>query len=171
MAGLGAPAHRMRGRLREPPRAAAAALRGLPARKAAARGPSGGAAGACRRPVLQLAISSETKAEWPDWTWAASCRDGHAGPAPVRSFAPNAWGLHDTEGNVQEWCWDWYVDKYHAADLLNPAGPPRGVHRVNRWGPWDNWPTWARSAYRGRNTPPNAYNGLGLRLVRLASPA
>jgi formylglycine-generating enzyme required for sulfatase activity len=32
--------------------------------------------------------------------------DGHAGTAPVRSFAPNGLGLFNTVGNVWEWCAD-----------------------------------------------------------------
>jgi len=34
------------------------------------------------------------------------------GNSPVGGSAPNALGFYDQLGNVGEWCWDWYAEKY-----------------------------------------------------------
>ena len=55
---------------------------------------------------------------------------------PVRSFAPNGYGLFDMSGNVLEWCWDWSAANYEPGNKTNPAGPVDGTSKILRGGGW-----------------------------------
>ena len=79
----------------------------------------------------------------------AFCSDGYSGAAPVGSFEPNGFGLHDVSGNVWEWtddCWN----ESHAGAPGDGSARKGGycIPRVLRGGSWSNAPGLLRSPFR-----------------------
>jgi sulfatase modifying factor 1 len=74
--------------------------------------------------------------------------DGYAVSAPVGSYRPNPWGLHDMLGNVHERCQDWYSDMLIAGPVVDPAGPDFGERHVLRGSAWYDEPSRVRVARR-----------------------
>lgn len=93
--------------------------------------------------------------------------DGFIFTAPVGSFEPNAFGLHDMVGNVDEWCSDWFDHNYFRNSPVNdPVGPESGVFRSFRGGFWGSIVQHTRSANRSRFEPDHRANYIGFRVVR-----
>lgn len=96
-------------------------------------------------------------------SWFVENSDG--GTRPVGRKAPNAWGLHDVQGNVWEWVADWYDEAYYReSPETNPTGPTEGSLRVCRGGSWNDESVWLPA--RNRASPSFRTNTIGFRVAR-----
>jgi formylglycine-generating enzyme required for sulfatase activity/chromosome segregation ATPase/CRP-like cAMP-binding protein len=90
--------------------------------------------------------------------------------APVGSFAANPFGLHDMNGNVQEWVQDCYRDSYQGASGDGRAVEVTGcARRVVRGGGYASAPDSLRGAARNQLAPDSRLDHVGFRLVRSRS--
>ncbi len=93
--------------------------------------------------------------------------DGHLGTAPVTSYRPNAYGLHNMTGNAWELVADWFSAEDHAnGPRVNPAGPASGTDRVMRGGSFachDSYCNRYRVSARHRSTPDSSSSNAGFR--------
>ncbi len=104
-------------------------------------------------------------AQWPEWV-VTNCADGYRVAAPVGTFLPNGYGLHDMLGNAWEWTSDWYdAEYYFKSPKENPGGPLAGSLRVPRGGGWGNAAECVRAADRNGFAPEFRVLFLGFRLV------
>jgi formylglycine-generating enzyme required for sulfatase activity len=96
--------------------------------------------------------------------------DGYLGTAPVDSFKPNAFGLHNTSGNVWEWCADWFDSSYPGSGpRSNPSGPEAGEAKVIRGGSYlchDSNSNRYRVGARSSNTADSTTGNMGFRCAR-----
>ena len=86
---------------------------------------------------------------------------------PIGGKLPNTFGLYDMNGNVWEWCNDWYGD-YSNGVQVDPTGATSGSARVMRGGACDGIDLVLRSTYRGYGSPgflADYYRGYGFRVV------
>lgn len=91
-------------------------------------------------------------------------------PLHVAVTPPNAWGIYDMHGNVEEWCWDWY-GPYVASARQDPVGPANGDFRVTRGGSHSTTLDYLRSANRGGTLPEDRSWLIGFRVVQAEMPS
>ncbi|WP_305785890.1 formylglycine-generating enzyme family protein [Symbioplanes lichenis] len=98
-----------------------------------------------------------------------TAEDGWLTTAPVRSYAPNGFGLFQPVGNVWEWCADWFSPAYYRQSPVDdPRGPSLGAARVIRGGSYlchDSYCNRYRNAARSSNTPDSSTGNTGFRTV------
>src|SRR4051794_7707278 len=104
---------------------------------------------------------------FPSWN---TREDGYLGTCPVDAFPANGHGLHNTSGNVWEWCRDWFHASFHRdGPRSDPIGPPRGEAKVIRGGSYLCHASYCnryRVAARSSNTANSSTGNMGFRVAR-----
>ncbi len=97
----------------------------------------------------------------------ANCNDRYAYTAPVGSYRPNAFGLHDLLGNVWEWTQDCWNENYSGAPADGSASVTGNCsQRVVRGGSWFFNPQFLRAAFRLWDSTAVRGNFGGFRVAR-----
>ena len=81
--------------------------------------------------------------------------DGFVGTAPVDAFPANGYGLHNTTGNVWEWC----------ADRFGPARPGERNMRGGSYLCHESYCWRYRCAARSANSPDSSAGNIGFRMA------
>lgn len=112
--------------------------------------------------------------------WEYACRAATTGDMTYYEVAldkihtvgyrhPNDWGIYDMQGNVSEWCQDWYEKNYYGGSPgTDPQGPARGQQRVKRGGSWYDTGSTTLSSAREGQRPDEVLDSDGFRVVAVA---
>ena len=93
-------------------------------------------------------------------------KGGYSEHTKVGSYLPNAWGLYDMHGNIEEWCKDWFKENLGSNPAIDPKGGASGDYRVMRGGSWNDCPSfYCGSASRHKFYPDVGNCETGFRVV------
>lgn len=90
---------------------------------------------------------------------------------PVATKKPNSLGIYDMNGNVWEWCLDWYASNYYAQSLSQNLENPENTNygnkkcRVARGGGWDSEASTCTVFHRKDYIPRSSFDDRGFRVV------
>lgn len=124
--------------------------------------------GSPRKPIENLTGEHDVSRGRRQWSsFFKGYGDDYWGPAPVASYGPNPFSLHDIGGNVGEWVRDCWHDTYLRAPVDGSAWLNPGCKlRVVRGGIWASSPDQARSAFRLSSSPDRRDARVGFRIAR-----
>jgi formylglycine-generating enzyme required for sulfatase activity len=121
---------------------------------------------------LADASAAATGAQWPGIDEWPEFDDGYASHAPVDELRPNAYGLHHVQGNVFEWCQDWFIQydsgTPRSGDGLRIAQNEvvQSIFKIARGGSHRHGAGEARLSYRYYEHPSNLAYYIGVRPAR-----
>ncbi|MBO4859539.1 MAG: SUMF1/EgtB/PvdO family nonheme iron enzyme [Treponema sp.] len=129
--------------------------------------------------TINYSGKSNSKLDSVCWYYYNICNNGVTGQTPsydelgygthaVKQKLPNALGLYDMSGNINEWCWDRFGNISNNETVIDPCGAATGTSTIYRGGSWKNYAYECYVSYRYYINPYNRYNNLGFRLVRSA---
>jgi formylglycine-generating enzyme required for sulfatase activity/tRNA A-37 threonylcarbamoyl transferase component Bud32 len=103
------------------------------------------------------------------YAWYAD--NANAQTHAVGKLLPNRWGLYDIQGNVWQWCADYYDPNYYqSSPATDPPGPASGQHRVVRGGCWNFPGQYCRAADRDSGVQGKPMKHVGFRVLFPATP-